>query len=129
MIEPPRPIHRQHLLHQEQRRPGVQRERAVEVVGGDFGQRHCLAQTGVGHHHVHLVRGAPDGVGNAVEVLQPGRVRLDGGDVAADVLHRRVKRALAPAEDEHLRALFDKASGDGEPDATASATDDGDLAF
>jgi hypothetical protein len=44
------------------------------------------------HDHVHLALRAPDGVGDAVEVLEPGRVRLDGGDVGANELRRFVER-------------------------------------
>jgi hypothetical protein len=99
------------------------------VVRRDFGQRHLLDQGGVGHDHIHLALRAPDGTGDALEVLKPGRVRLDGGDVGADELHRLVERVPAPTEDEHVRALLHEPLGDGKPDAARTAADDCDLAF
>src|SRR5262249_24960063 len=72
---------------------------------------------------------APDGGGDAIEVLELGRVRLDGRDVGADELHRFVERVPAPTEDEYVRALLYEPPGDGESDAARTAADDCDLVF
>jgi hypothetical protein len=94
----------------------------------DFAQRRLLGDAGVGHDHVHLALRIADGVGDAVELRKLGCVRLDGGDVGADELHRLVERFPAPTEDEHVGALLHEPLRDGEPDATVAAADDGDLA-
>jgi hypothetical protein len=98
------------------------------VLLGDFAQRRLLGDAGVGHDHVHLTLGTPDGVGDAVEVLntwtRPPGWRRRG----ADELHRLVERFLAPTEDEHVGALLHEPLGDGEPDAAVAAADDRDLA-
>jgi hypothetical protein len=62
-------------------------------------------------------------------VVKLGHIRLHGGDVGADELHRLVERGLAPAEDQHVRALLHEPLRDGEPDAARTAADDCDLAF
>jgi hypothetical protein len=95
----------------------------------DFGQRHLLGHAGVGHDHVHLALRAPDDVGDAVEILKLGRVRLYRGDVSANELRGLVERLPAPSEDEHVRAVHYEPLGYRELDAAVSAADNADFAF
>jgi hypothetical protein len=59
-----------------------------------LGQQYLLGQADSGRDHVHLALRGPDGVGDAVEILKPGRVRFDGGLAAPG--HRALLVTLAP---------------------------------
>lgn len=68
------------------------------------------------------------GVVQAVQVVQFGRVTLDGGDVAADQLDGVVQSFLPPGLDEDVRPLLDEQFGAGQRYTRGSAGDHCNLA-
>ena len=95
----------------------------MELFLGDLAEDGGFAHPGAGPQHVDRALFPLDGVVQAVQVVQVGRVTLDGGDVAADQLDGVVQYFLPPGLDQDVRAFLDEQFGAGQCHAGGSAGD------
>src|SRR5579875_1057557 len=90
-------------------------------------KRHKLAAARVCEHDVELALFLLDLREKAVKVCKLRDVALYRRDVAADLLHRALKRVLPTPGDVHIRALGDKALRSCQTDPAVAARHQGDL--
>ena len=116
-------------MHREQRALHIDAEHRVEAFLADRAQGFEDADAGVGQENVDAALLGADPLEQAIEVVQLRDVALYGQDAAADLRRRAVQLRLAPAGDDHLRALRREPFGAGQADAAVGAGDDRDLAL
>jgi len=95
----------------------------VELFIGDIAEDGRFAHPGAGPQHVDRALLPLDGVVQAIQVVQVGRITLDGGDVAADQLSGLVQHFLPLGLDEDVRSFLDEQLGAGQCHAARSAGD------
>jgi hypothetical protein len=95
---------------------------------GDRAQRQHRSAAGIGVENIDPARLVADPFVEPVEILGIGRIRPDGGDVAADLGFGRLERVETPAGDEDVCAFRGEHFGGGEADPAGATRDDGNLA-
>ena len=102
------------------RRPQVDRDRAVDVLGGEARDVAAAREAGVRDQHIHVA-------GPVEQALHVGRVREVAGDRAAAGLgcERRQHVSAAPGDDERGAPRRHQRAGDRGAEAARGARDQG----
>src|SRR5262249_15820537 len=102
----------------------------VEVVKlfGNVAERGIFCDPGIGEDDVEPAFVVLDHGQDAVEIVELRDVALQGSDVLADVLDRRIEFRVAASGYECIGPFIDKALRCRQPDAAAAARDESDFA-
>ena len=95
----------------------------------DVGQRHRVANSGIGEHDVDVSGFLLHNAIEAIEVGDLGHIGLHASGVSADLVNRRVQFRFATANHEDACALPGEAFGGRQADAAVCAGNDGDFPF
>src|SRR4029453_10203472 len=119
----------QPLLHGEEQALHVGAEDLVVVRLGDGAEGQHLAPARIGEEHVDAPLLLLDGGVEAIEVGELRHVALHGHRAVADLLHRLIELALAPACDEDVGTFVRESLGGGEADAAVASRDHRDFSL
>ena len=99
------------------------------MILGDLPQRNGFADAGAREQNVDLALLSLDRLEQAVEIVEIGRVALDAGYVAANLLDGLIERLLLTARHENVCPFFHEQLGACQRHAVGSARDHCNFAF